>query len=84
MKKFDVWPASRPNTGPVDLQQRLAVRVAPRVQVVVRLDRRALVGPQAHGLEDPGDLVVEVHRPRHRVEVRPPLKDGDAVPGPAE
>jgi hypothetical protein len=77
-------PAGGTHAGPVDELEVLAVGVAPGVHGVVGLDRRALVGAQAEGLEDAGDLVVEVHRPRHRIERRMPLDRGDTVAGAAQ
>ena len=53
-------PPGRAGAAPVELEQRVTAPVPPLVHVVVGLDVRAVVGPDADRLQDAGDLVVEV------------------------
>ena len=72
-------PARRAVAGPTEPQQRRTRAVAPLVDVG-RLADRTELGADAARLEDAADLVVEVHRARKRVRLRPSLEHGDGAP----
>jgi hypothetical protein len=69
-------PAGRASADPAVAQKRPAGPVAPLVDVAGLADRRQVRTDTAR-LEDAADLVVEVHRPRQRVRLRPPLRHDD-------
>ena len=77
-------PALQPGAGPIDLQQRLAVTVAPLIEIGHGIGDRQDLIPQTGGLEESADLVIEVHAPRQVVDVEPPLEHSDAIAEPAE
>ena len=71
-------PSGRPVTLPAEAQQRVAVRVAPFVDVGGFADRPEIVADPAC-LEDPAHFVVEVDGAGQRVRIGPPFEHGHGV-----
>src|SRR5271165_6867796 len=71
-------PAARPHAARVEVEQHLAVGVAPLV-AVARFGDPGDVRHQAGGLENACDLMIEVDGTRKRIKVGPALDDDDFV-----
>jgi hypothetical protein len=76
-------PSGRRRTTGLEPQQQLTVGAEPAIVV----DRNHLVGQhlgQPERLQQPHDLVIEVHRPRKTVDRCEALEHGHPMPGSAE